>query len=84
MSETTLDATGVLARARREGQAWVDGDVAARIVAGAAPAMLAVETARQSLQEPCAATSATFAPTDAERAGAALLAVLESLAADGE
>ena len=84
MSEATLDAAGVLARARREGQAWVDEDVAARIVAGAAPAMLAVETARQSMPEPGAATSASFAPTDAERAGVALLAVLESLAADDE
>ena len=82
MSEATLDAAGVLARARREGQAWVDEDVAARSVAGAAPAMLAVETARQSMPEPVAATSVAFAPADAERAGVALLATLEALAAD--
>ena len=81
MSESPLDASAVLARARREGQAWVDGDVAARIASGAAPATRAVESARQSMPEPVAATSVAFAPADAERAGVALLATLEALAA---
>ena len=82
MSEAPPDAHAVLALARLDHQAWVDGEVAARIAAGAAPATRAVETARQSVPQPVAAATAAFAPADAERAGAALLAALESLAAD--
>ena len=82
MSWTPLDAPAVLARARLEGQRWVDADVAARIASGAASATRAVEIARQSTPEPVASTSAAFVPDDAERAGVALLAVLETLSAD--
>ena len=82
MSESVPDAVEALARARREGQAWVDEDVAARIAAGAAPATQAVAEARRSMPESGAETPAPFAPADAERAGMALLAALESLATD--
>ena len=82
MSEAPLDATEVLARARRDGQSWVDEDVAARIAAGAAPATRAVAIARQSMPEPVAQSQGSIAPADAAVAGVALLAALESLAAD--
>lgn len=85
MSETALDAAEVLALARRDGQRWIDDDVAARIADGAAPATRAVALARRSM--PDAATGsppgAAYSPADATGAGVALLGALESLAAGG-
>jgi hypothetical protein len=84
VSETTPGAAEVLARARRDGQAWVDDDVAARIAAGAAPATQAVAIARHSMPgaDAMPPSSPADGPADAVRAGVALLAALESLAPD--
>lgn len=85
MNEATPDSSDVLARARRDGQSWVDEDVAARIAAGAAPATQAVAVARRSIADAGALASVSpgHRPADAVRAGVALLAALEALAPDG-
>lgn len=81
MTQPTRDVIAVLERAARDGQSWVDADVAARIAAGAAAATGAVARARASAP-PVGAAGPDAVPARAEDAGRALLDVLESLARD--
>ena len=81
MSAGVPDAAAVLALAGRDGQRWVDADVAARIAVGASAAVRAVEAAQATAPSPDPATP-EFEAVDAVRAGRALLTELESLAAN--